>query len=111
LLDDSRDPAIVTDDCHRVLAANRAALALFGVSRANIREFAIDAFVPACQVGYIEHNGPPYIKNSERFGECVIRALDGRSKVVEYSFQANFVLGRHLSQFHDLSPQKQTSRL
>lgn len=103
LLEDSCDPAVVTDDSHRVLAANRAALVLFGVSRANILRFTIDAFLPCAQVCHFERSGPPFIKGTERYGECIIRTLDGRSKLVEYSFQANFVLGRHLSKFRTIN--------
>lgn len=107
LLGDSGDPVVVTDDSRRFLAANKAALALFGISRANIREFTIDVFVPESEVHCFERSGPPFIKEAERFGECRIRRLDGGSKIVEYSFQPNFVLGRHLSKFHDVTPQKQ----
>jgi PAS domain S-box-containing protein len=107
LLADSAEPTIVTDDSHRVLAANPAALALFGVSMANIRKFTIDAFLPYSQVHCFERTGPPFVRGTEKLGECVIRRLDGRSKVVEYTFQANFVLGRHLSRFRDSSFQDQ----
>jgi PAS domain S-box-containing protein len=107
LLADSAEPTIVTDDSHRVLAANPAALALFGVSMANVRKFTIDAFLPYSQVHCFERTGPPFVRGAEKLGECVIRRLDGRSKVVEYTFQANFVLGRHLARFHDSSFQEQ----
>jgi len=101
LLADSIDPIVVTDDSHRVLAANPAALDLLGVSRANICKFTIDAFLPHDQVHCFERAGPPFIKCTEKLGECIIIRLDGRSKVMEYTFQANFVLGRHLSKFRD----------
>ncbi len=99
LLADSTDPIVVTDDAHRLLAANPAALNLFGVSRGNIGNFTIDAFLTPRQVHLFERSGPPFVKGSARFGECKIRRLDGQLRSVGFVFQANFILGRHVSRF------------
>ena len=106
ILADSNDPVIVTDDAHHILAANPAALTLLHVSNNNLHRFAIDAFLPLKQVRYFERSGPRFIKSAERRGECEIRPLGGNPKVVEFSFQANFILGRHVSKFHDVAVQK-----
>jgi len=103
ILADSNDPVIVTDDAHHILAANPAALTLLHVSNNNLHRFAIDAFLPLKQVRYFERSGPRFIKSAERRGECEIRPLGGNPKVVEFSFQANFILGRHVSKFHDVA--------
>lgn len=100
---DSPDPMLVTDDLHRVLAANSAALDLLGVSKMNLSKFTIDAFLPYGQIHCFERTGPPFVKGAERLGECVIRRLDGRVRTVEFTFQANFVSGRHLSRFREVS--------
>jgi PAS domain-containing protein len=104
ILADSPEPMVVTDDSHRFLAANPAALGLFGVSKGNIGKFTIDAFLTPSQAHLFERTGPPFIKGSARFGECKIRRLDGQLKSVGFIFQANFILGRHLSRFQVQDP-------
>ena len=106
VLADSNDPVIVTDDAHHILAANPAALTLLHVSKNNLHRFAIDAFLPLKQIHYFERSGPRFIKWAERRGECEIRPLGGKPKVVEFSFQANFILGRHVSKFHEVAGRK-----
>jgi PAS domain-containing protein len=102
LLTDSSEPMVVTDDAHRLLAANQAALALFGVSDKNLNQFTIDAFLRHDQVRCFERDGPPFVQGPERLGECQIRPLHGRPKMVQFSFQANILLGRHLSKFRNI---------
>ena len=106
VLADSIEPVVVTDDAHRILAANTAALTLLGVSEGNLHRFAIDAFLPQEQVHYFERSSPHFVKSAERLGECEIRPLVGKPKVVEFSFQANFMLGCHVSKFHDVAVRK-----
>jgi PAS domain-containing protein len=103
LLADSPEPMVVTDDRHRLLAANSAALTLFGISPTNLNKFTIDAFVRRDQVHCFERAGPPFVNKAERWGECQIRPLHGKPKVVEFSFQADFLLGRHVSKFREAS--------
>jgi PAS domain-containing protein len=103
LLADSSEAMVVTDDSHRLLAANPAALTLFGISETNLNKFTIDAFLRHDQVHCFEREGVPFIKGAKRWGECQIRPLKGRPKVVKFSFQANFLLGRHVSKFRDAS--------
>jgi PAS domain-containing protein len=106
VLADSIEAVVVTDDAHRILAANAAALTLLGVSEGNLHRFAIDAFLPQEQVHYFERSSPHFIKSAERVGVCEIRPLVGKAKVVEFSFQANFTLGCHLSRFRDVAVRK-----
>jgi PAS domain-containing protein len=110
LLADSPEPMVVTDDKHRLLAANPAALTLFGISRRNLNKFTIDAFLRHDQVHCFEREGPPFIKRAERLGECQISPLNGRPRIVEFSFQANFLLGRHLSKFRQAPVGRPVSR-
>jgi PAS domain-containing protein len=101
LLANSAEPMVVTDDAHRLLAANPAALALFGVSDKNLNKFTIDAFLHRDEVHCFERQGPPFIKSAERVGECRIMPLHGRPKMVEFRFQANVLPGLHLSKFRE----------
>ena len=110
ILIDSTEPVVVTNDAHRILAANTAALTLLGVSETNLHRFAIDAFLPSEQVRYFERNGPRFGRSAERVGECEIRPLIGRPKVVEFSFQENYTLGSHVSKFHVVAVRKNLLR-
>jgi PAS domain S-box-containing protein len=103
LLADSLEAIVVTNDKRRLLAANPSALALFGVSPRNLEKFTIDAFLPASELLEFERNGPLFLRGRERRGECKIRRLDGSLRVVEFTFQANFVPRRHLSRFRDVT--------
>jgi PAS domain S-box-containing protein len=103
LLADPSQGIIVTDDFHRVLVANQAALTLFGVSQKNINRFTIDAFLPDDQILDFRRRGLPFIRGTVRKGKCEIRRLDGSVRVVEFCFQAHFALNRHLSKFRDIT--------
>lgn len=103
LLADSEDAVVVTDDEHRLLAANQPALDLLGVSEKNMHRFTIDAFLPPGETHFFEPNLPRFIHGTERRGDCRIHRLDGSLREVEFTFQANFVYGRHLSVLHDVT--------
>lgn len=111
LLADSTDAIVVTDDAHRFLAANQPALDLFGVSEKNIQKFTIDAFLPYNEIRFFERTVPRFVRGTERHGGCKIRRLDGSLREVEFTFQANFVLGRHLSVLHDLTGEAALNRV
>jgi PAS domain S-box-containing protein len=99
LLADSLDAVVVINDERQFMTANSAALALFGISAKNIVNFTIDAFLPGPNMSNFERTGPPFLRGKERRGKCEIRRLDGSRRIAEFSFQANFVPGRHLSRF------------
>jgi PAS domain S-box-containing protein len=99
LLASSLDAIVVTNVDHRFVAANPKALHLFGVSEANIRQFAIDAFLLG---RYLDGDGLPFISREEKQGECQIRRLDGSLRLTEFIFVANFVPFRHLFRFRNV---------
>src|ERR1700722_17351259 len=103
LLTDSSDAIVVMNDDRCFLAANPPAFALFGVSEKNISKFSIDAFLPVSQIPNFKRRGVPFVRGKELRGKCQIRRLDGHLRVAEFSFQPNFVPGRHLSRFHDIT--------
>jgi PAS domain S-box-containing protein len=106
LLASSPDAIVLTNADHRLVAANPRALDLFGISEANMGKFAIDAFLPHEQILDFDGNGPPFIKRDERHGKCRVRRLDGSLRIAEYTFVTNFSGRRHLSRFHDVTPEK-----
>jgi PAS domain S-box-containing protein len=109
LLASTMDAVVVTDDSHRFLAANQTALTLFGVSRKNINNFTIDAFLPFDQISLSQRGSIPFMRRFERRGKCEIRRLDGTTRFAEFTFHAHFSSGRHLSKFHDITSQRRAN--
>ena len=107
LLASSPDAIVVTNGDHRLVAANPKALGLFGISERNMKKFTIDAFLPYGQILDFDANRPPFIRREERRGKCKIRRLDGSVRFAEYVFIANFAPLRHLSTFHETTPNAQ----
>ncbi len=101
LLTDSQEPALLMNDSRRLLAVNPAGLRLFGISDKNIKNFTLDAFIPWKQISWFKRHGPPFLRGRERWGKCQITRLDGSVRTAEFTFQSNFVPGRHLSKFHE----------
>jgi len=106
LLADSSDAIVVIDGQHRLLDANSRALALLGISRTNIEQFTIDAFLSSNNISHFERSGPPFFRGRECCGECQIRRLDGSRRKTKFSFQANFVPGRHVCRFRCVTFEK-----
>jgi PAS domain S-box-containing protein len=102
LLASSLDAIVVMDVDRRFVAANPKALDLFGVSETNMRKFTIDAFLSRGQIPYFEGNGSPFKGRQERHGECKIRRLDGKLRIAECIFVANFAPYQHLCRFHNV---------
>jgi PAS domain S-box-containing protein len=106
LLANSADALVVTNNNHRFVAANPRALDLFGISKSNMREFAIDAFLASDQIRDFDGNGSLLTRQKERHGKCKIRRLDGSFRVAEYVFVAHFTPLRNVSTFRDITPPK-----
>ena len=102
LLTNSIDAVVVTNIDRRFIAANPTALQLFGISEANITQFAIDAFLPDGEILHLDGSGLPFISREETQGECKIRRLTGNLRIADCTFVANFVPFRHLFIFRNV---------
>jgi PAS domain S-box-containing protein len=100
-LTDSADAAVLLDDKHRLLMANRAALSMLGISERNINKFTMDTFF-SYRESSLEGVRRSSVKNGAEWRICKIRRLDGSSMVGEFIFQANVSAGRHLSRFRNV---------
>lgn len=99
LLESSLDAIIVTNAGGSLVAANSKALDLFGVTRTNMSQFTIDAFLSHSQIEQFRRRRLPFTRRETRRGKCEVRRLDGSLRVAEYSFVANFTPFRHLCRF------------
>jgi PAS domain-containing protein len=103
LMATSLDAIVVTDDEHRVVAANTNALQLFGVSQANIRNFTLDSFIVSGRVAGFKGHGASFGSTEMKKGNCKIRRLDGKVRLVEYEFTASHVPSQHLCIFRSVT--------
>ena len=99
LLTSSFDAIVVTDTRRRVVAANPIALHFWGISKANIKHFTLDAFLSTPEIPYFDSSDSPSKGRQESHGECKSRRLDGRMLVADYIFVPNFTPFRHLCRF------------
>lgn len=102
LLVSSLDAIVVTNADHSLVAANSKALDLFGVTRTNMRQFTIDAFLSHSQIQRFDGRRLPFARRETGCGKCEIRRLDGSLRVAEYGFVANFTPFRHLCRFRNV---------
>ena len=102
LLVSSLDAIVVTNANHSLVAANSKALDLFGVTRTNMRQFTIDAFLSHSQIQRFDGRRLPFARRETGCGKCEIRRLDGSLRVAEYGFVANFTPFRHLCRFRNV---------
>jgi len=100
-LTDPVEAAVLLDDKHRLVVANRAALSMLGISERNIDKFTLDTFVSYRESGFAGV-GQSSVKKTNEWRICRIRRLDGSSMVGELILQANVFPGRHLSRFRNV---------
>ena len=99
LLESSLDAIVVTNAGGSLVAANSKALELFGVTRTNMRQFTIGAFLSHSQIQQFDGRRWPFTRRETKRGKCQIRRLDGGLRVAEYSFVPSFTPFRHLCRF------------
>lgn len=102
LLVSSPDAIVVTNAGRSLVAANSKALDLLGVTRTNMRQFTIDAFLSHSQIQGFDGKRLPFARQETSCGKCEIRRLDGSLRVAEYGFVANFTPFRHLCRFRNV---------
>jgi PAS domain-containing protein len=103
LLVTSVDAIVVTDDEHRLVAANTNARELFGVSEANIRNFTLDSFISKGQIPGFNALGASFGSAGVKKGNCQIRRLNGTLRLADYEFTANHLPFRHLCIFRNIT--------
>jgi PAS domain-containing protein len=100
-LTDPVEATVLSDDKHRLVVANQAALSMLGISERNIDKFTMDTFV-SCRESGFGWVGQSSMKETNEWRVCRIRRLDGSSMVGELVFLANVLPGRHLSRFRNV---------
>ncbi len=107
LFDSSLDAIVVLDDSRRILDANPSAFALFGITRDALRDFTLDHFVAPVSKDQFLRDWPLVTAKSEHWGELELIRADGTMRLAQFSSRANFVPGRHLANFRDVTRRRE----
>ena len=102
--DTALDAMVVLDDARAYVAANPAAVRLFGLPVERLFERRFGDFSPAGTDG--EGSWKAMIEGRATAGEGRLVRPDGEPRDVEYSVTVNFVPGRHLAVLRDVTERK-----
>jgi two-component system, NarL family, sensor kinase len=103
LFDSSLDAVVVLDDNRRFLDANPSALDLFGVPKDCLAEYTLDQFMtPRAKIEFLAE-WPALKTEREHWDELTLLRADGTLRVAQFSSKANFLPGRHLANFRDVT--------
>src|SRR5262249_7452208 len=106
VFDGALDALVIADDEGRCLEANAAAAALFGLERKHLlRRRIADFAAPASDVGRVWQE---FLMWGQGRGDFRLVRPDGSACDLEYSVTADFLPGRHLAAFRDISERKRT---
>lgn len=110
LYDNSLDAIVVLDDNRRFTDANPSALALFGISKEVLSDFTIDSLVPQGQRASMLEDWRLFLIAGEQWGERKFLLPDGSECTAQFSAKANFVAGRHLFSFRDITRRREAEQ-
>jgi two-component system, cell cycle sensor histidine kinase and response regulator CckA len=99
------DALMLVDNERRLVDANPAACTLFGKSRTAVGAAPIDVFLTAPSAAAIVEDWPRMLTSGEHHGELIVTVADGEH-VVEFSFTAEVIPGKHLFIWRDVSERK-----
>lgn len=105
LFDSAMDGVVVADDDGRYLAANPAALALFGLTREQLVTRRVHEIGWVKDVAEPENAWERFRNEGQQRGQFVLTRPDGEVRTLEYSATAEFVRGQHLSVLRDVTEQ------
>jgi len=107
LFDSALDGIVVLDDNRRILDANPSALAIFGITRDTLASYTLDHFVAPASKDQFLRDWPLVTAKSEHWGELELIRADGTMRLAQFSSRANFVPGRHLANFRDITRRRE----
>jgi two-component system, NarL family, sensor kinase len=107
LFDSSLDGIVVLDDNRRLVEANPSALALFGISKDTLNDYTLDNFIAPVSKEKFLREWPSLRAESEHWGELELIRADGSMRLAQFSSRANFVPGRHLANFRDITRRRE----
>jgi len=110
LFDSSLDGIVVLDDNRRIVDANPSALALFGIAKDTLSDYTLDNFIAPVSKEKFLREWPSLKAESEHWGELELIRADGSMRLAQFSSRANFVPGRHLANFRDITRRREAEQ-
>jgi PAS domain S-box-containing protein len=104
LFDNTLDAILILDDEGVCLEGNAAALSLFGAARAELVGASIGEFLAGAEDFQQAWNG--FLDRRREHRETRILRSSGEMIFVEYTARADFLPGRHVAVFRDVSQRK-----
>ena len=106
LFDNARDAVMVQDDSGRFTDVNRAATELFGIPKEDLVGRDIRE---SMEPGYpFDKLWESFLRTGNHYlGQRILVRPDGKRRVVDVSATANFLPGRHLAIYHDVTEQQE----
>ncbi|HEV2616633.1 MAG TPA: PAS domain S-box protein [Candidatus Acidoferrales bacterium] len=105
VFDNALDGILILDNHGMCLEANPAALALLGISRRELGERSLGQFFAGD--GGFQRAWKRFLDRTYEHSETPVSRGDGRRIFVEYTAKADFLPGRHVAVFRDISQRKQ----
>ena len=100
------DGVLIADDEGRYVAANAAAAALFGMSRAELTGHRIDELIDPAGRAAVEERWRTFLSRDVGTGEYELRCHDGTLRTIEYYARRNIAPGRHLCMVRDVTERR-----
>ena len=106
VFDSTLDAILIADDDGYYIDANPAACALLGLPKEQIIGSHLFMFTEKDQVQNTQNLWQQFLAQDQMRGEFRLHLSDGTTRDIEYSAKANFLPGRHLSVFRDVTERK-----
>jgi len=103
LVEDVSEAVLVADDDRRLVAANRAACELLGLSAEALTRMRIDDLVESDGGTSLDAIWARFLETGRGAGTYRMRRGDGTLIQIETKSQAHFIPGRHVSFFRDVT--------
>jgi PAS domain S-box-containing protein len=108
VFDSVQDGILIADDNGYFLDANPTACALLGLCKEELVGRSVTMFAEQQKALETQNLWQSFLVQGQIKGEFTFDLGDGTLRDIEYSVIANFLPGRHLAVFHDITDRKRT---
>lgn len=103
IFENALDGMLVLNNERQVLDANESALQLFEYTIEELKKLRWDDLIPAERRPGLEARWNRFLESGAKRGEMAVQRSNRRSRLVEYSWRAHVLPGRHLITLKDVA--------
>jgi PAS domain S-box-containing protein len=107
IFENALDGMLVLNSERQVLDANESALQLFEYTIEELKKLRWDDLIPAERRPDMEARWNRFLESGSKRGEMVVQRSNGRTRLVEYSWRAQVLPGRHLITLKDVTDHRE----